>query len=276
MLTNEEKQPGVNRWRRLTSDGAILGLTFYAMLAVSGTMIALDLIALIQRDDGDWPGADRTEPVPMVRPSEKDHLRPYLPRTMPVAPGGGKLALPGYVVPPPANKLQKRMEFRMGKRGAASAVGRIVIGTAADFERFLTTQKGKVKSLSLHSPGGSVRDAIAMARSIRKQKIVTRVPDHGYCASSCPLAFAGGKKRYAGAHAWIGVHQVYTLKTAIGTIHEGMAEAQRISAYCQQFLVEMGVDARVWIAAMRTPKNQLYIFTQKELKAYKLIYRKKA
>ena len=66
------------------------------------------------------------------------------------------------------------------------------------------------------------------------------------------------------------MHQVYTVPSAIGSIHDGLEEAQRISAVSQQHLVDMGVNPRVWIHAMRTPKEKLYIFTPEQLDEYKL------
>ena len=32
----------------------------------------------------------------------------------------------------------------------------------------------------------------------------------------------------------------------------------------------MGIDPRAWVHAMKTPTNQLYLFTRKELRFYKV------
>ena len=89
-------------------------------------------------------------------------------------------------------------------------------------------------------------------------------------ASSCPLVFAAGKERVADATSWIGVHQVFALTTAFGSLAEGMEEAQRISAGTQTLLSELGVDPLVWTHAMATPKESLYLFTPAELTELKL------
>ena len=81
-----------------------------------------------------------------------------------------------------------------------------------------------MKTVVLHSPGGSVSDAIEMGRLIRQQQFATEVESGRYCASSCPLVFAGGLERRAGERAAIGVHQVAALVasgSALGAI-EGM------------------------------------------------------
>ena len=109
-----------------------------------------------------------------------------------------------------------------------------------------------------------------MARLIREQGLATRVLPDGYCASSCPLVFAGGTERIADATSWIGVHQVFALTTAFGSLADGMDQGQRVSAEAQNLLAELGVDPLVWTHAMATPSEQLYLFTPEELIALKL------
>lgn len=60
-------------------------------------------------------------------------------------------------------------------------------------------------------------------------------------------------------------------RTPACTLQEGLANAQRISAECQDYLAEMGADPRLWIHAMKTAKDKLYVFTPKELAEYKLV-----
>lgn len=252
------------------SEGALLRAVFFALVAGSVAMLALDLTSMIQRSGE--PGIDetRTGPVEMEPPKDNDQERPYFPRAAPVAPGTRPPDMPGLTDRPTASQLSSRMSFAKDDRGNVSAVGRIEPGTAADFARYLA-EAGAVKRVYVHSPGGSVSDAIAMGQAIRKANIATEVPNNAYCASSCPLMFAGGVQRAAGQKVWIGVHQVFTLPSEVGTLHEGLANAQRISADCQEHLVQMGVDPRVWIHAMKTAKNRLYVFTPKELTELKLV-----
>jgi hypothetical protein len=163
------------------------------------------------------------------------------------------------------------MRFRLGTHGAAFADGTITRGTADALAEFLASERAKgVSEIVLHSPGGSVDDATGMAKLIREKGLSTRVLPDGYCASSCPLVFAGGTERVADATSWIGVHQVFALTTEVGTLADGMDEGQRISAEAQELLYELGVDLRVWTHAMQTPKEKLYLFTPEELVELKL------
>ncbi len=270
MLSNDDPPGRIERFLNRLPEGLFLRLVLLAVVGATGIMLASDFEQLKNARQAALPGSQRTEPLILTPPGRKDHLRPYLPRTMPRRRGARPVRLPGYEHPPPASALSRRMVFRLGSGGRASALGRIEPGTAGELERFLDRNKGKVRALSLHSPGGAVAEAIDMARLIRKRGLDTRIERNGYCASSCPLVFAGGKERQAARSAWIGVHQVYALPEAVGSLHEGMAEAQKVSAVCQTLLVEMGVDPRVWLHAMSTAKDQLYIFTPEQLLELKL------
>ena len=105
-------------------------------------------------------------------------------------------------------RLRDKMTFDLAADGRLLATGTIVPGTAQAFVNEIEKRGSYIKSVVLASPGGSVRDTLAMGRLIRDKKYVTEVEADRYCASSCPLVFAGGIERKAGANAAIGVHQV--------------------------------------------------------------------
>ena len=50
----------------------------------------------------------------------------------------------------------------------------------------------------------------------------------------------------------------------------GMENAQQISAECQKYLREMGIDLGVWVHAMETPPDELFYFKPDELLTLKL------
>jgi hypothetical protein len=124
----------------------------------------------------------------------------------------------------------------------------------------------------LNSPGGSVTDALAMGRLIREKKFSTEVEAGKYCASSCPLLFAGGVERRAGDKAVIGVHQIAAIASATsGPPRDEMDVAQRISARCQRYLGDMGINLQVWVHAMETPHDKLFVFKPDELKSLNIV-----
>src|SRR5690606_33802709 len=99
-------------------------------------------------------------------------------------------ALPPALRPGPAlvgDALGHPMRFELRADGVMTAEGSIDPGSARRFAQELRSNGGYVRTLSLNSPGGSVDDAIAMARIVRKQGIATEIADAALCASSCPL-----------------------------------------------------------------------------------------
>jgi hypothetical protein len=81
---------------------------------------------------------------------------------------------------------------------------------------------------------------------------------------------AGGTVRRVGVKATIGVHQVSSMASIPIPAGEGMQDAQIVSAVCQRYLHDMGVDLEVWVHAMETPSERLFYFRPEELLALKL------
>src|SRR3979411_3512902 len=82
--------------------------------------------------------------------------------------------------------------------------GTITPGLSEAFTAEVAKRGDYIKTVVLNSPGGSVTDAMAMGRLIRERKFATEVEAGKYCASSCPLMFAGGVERRAGDTAALG------------------------------------------------------------------------
>jgi hypothetical protein len=256
------------RWQQEgVLEGALIRAVFFLIMSASAIVVGLDFRDLMDRARED--ATERTMRIVFEPPSRTDQQRPYFPKALPVLPGSDSPVMPGVQDRPTPEMVAARMKFYTGSNGDVSAIGRIEAGTAVEFEKFLAASKAK--TVWLLSPGGSVSDAMSIGRSIRKRGLTTAVADNGYCASSCPLAFAGGVLRQAGTQAMIGVHQIYAVPQGSETWHDGISAAQQISAQCEDYLLAMGVDPGAWIKAMQTPKERLYIFRQDELKSLKWI-----
>jgi hypothetical protein len=156
--------------------------------------------------------------------------------------------------------------------GKLMAIGTITPGTSQNFAAELDKRGDYIKTVVLNSPGGSVTDALAMGRLIREKKFATEIEAGKYCASSCPLVFAGGIERRAGEAAIIGVHQVAPISSAAsGASRDEMSVAQAISARCQRYLGDMGVSLQTWVHAMETPHDKLFVFKPDELKSLNMV-----
>jgi hypothetical protein len=239
-------------WVSDRPDEDVLRYLFGGMLCITVAVLAFDYLQMM--------GAG-------------EQLATLLPQTsgepLPAAPAGGDKHHTGPLQRPDG-KMQQRMTFELVGDGRLMATGMIEPGMAKIFAAEVEKRGGYIKTVVLRSPGGSVSDALAMGRLIRAKKFSTEVEAGRYCASSCPLVFAGGVERRAGEKASIGVHQVFAVSDNGITPPAGMADAQRISAECQKYLRDMGVDLAVWTHAMETPKESLYYFKRDELVALKL------
>ena len=233
-------------------DDLALRSLFATMLVVTAGLLAVDFLDL------NAASADARTPTPSFPPVEK-------PTPLPAIRQAGGPPLPHF-----DTKLRASMTFDLDAGGRLMATGTIVPGTARVFAAEIEKRGSYVTTIVLASPGGSVADALAMGRLIREKKFATEVEAEHYCASSCPLVFAGGAVRRAAENAAIGVHQISASAPAAMPAAEGMQDAQMISALCQRYLRDMGVDPEVWIRAMETPSERLFYFRSNELLDLKL------
>ena len=248
----------VAHWLHDRPDDHVLRWLFGLMVTATVAVIALDYTEMLQAPERRIPQSPglttetakpSAEPLPSRRGGER---RPGVLRTADKA-------------------LGAPITFELAGDGRLIATGTVVPGAAETFAAEIEKRGGYVKTVVLHSPGGSVQDALKIGRLIRERKYNTEVQDARYCASSCPLMFAGGVERIAGPKAAIGVHQVSALTAAANaTMADGMNSAQRVSAEVQRYLRDMGVDSQVWVHAMETPSNELFYFKPDELLALKL------
>jgi hypothetical protein len=251
-------------WLNDRPDESVLRWLFRTLLAVSAAVLVLDFVDLNSRVPEPVVAAPGSAPA--LAPGDgPDLTRTAAPRAPARRDGDRRAPLRR-----PDPQLAAAMTFDLQGDGRLLATGTIQPGTAKTFAAEVEKRGSYVKTVVLHSPGGSVADALDMGRLIRKQGFATEVADGAYCASSCPLVFAGGAERRAGSKAAIGVHQV----TAVGrdgiAPANGMESVQRVSAECQRYLRDMGIDGLVWIHAMETPADELFYFKPDELLSLKL------
>jgi hypothetical protein len=246
-------------WINNRLDDAVLRWLLRGMIAVTAAVLVLDFSQQRQAQVQEQTASLLPVTLPQVEP---DISRKAITELLPSAQREHKPLLRRG-----DERLASAMSFDLLADGRLIAIGTIRPGTARVFAAEIEKRGSYVKRVVLHSPGGSVSDAIEMGRLIRQKQFMTEVESGRYCASSCPLVFAGGVKRRAGESAAIGVHQVTALvaSDAAPTALNAIDSVERMSAECQKYLLEMGVDPMVWVHAMETPKDQLFYFTRDEL-----------
>ncbi|TMJ47759.1 MAG: hypothetical protein E6G85_26775 [Alphaproteobacteria bacterium] len=267
MAQSSTMRQRLHAWLSEYAEEATLRWIFRSALAVTIAILASDLASL-----NGWT----VSPDPATAPAEirEDSPALKLPGIVPsilapLLPGGDKRLVP---LPEPDGALAKPMTFELVGGGRLLATGTITPGISQSFAAEAERHGEYIKTVVLNSPGGSVNDALAMGRLIRDRKFATEVEAGKSCVSSCPLVFAGGLDRRAGDKATIGVHQVAAIHSAAnGPPRDEMSLAQNISARCQHYLGDMGVSLQVWVRAMETPHDRLFVFKPDELKSLNIV-----
>jgi hypothetical protein len=160
-----------------------------------------------------------------------------------------------------------------------AAQGKIELGSAQAFARVIADLDDRRLPVLINSPGGSVRDALAMGRLIRSKHLAVAVArtvlapcapqettcdQHlgnaiafgAACVSACPLILASGVERYASPLSYIAVHQVTVMQTTQMVIRNSYEieyrpfdGTSRIDRDIEAYLKDMGVGSPV-ISAM--------------------------
>lgn len=253
-------QQRLSAWLADYPDDAILRTIFRGVVGVTVVVLALDLAGM----NGLLKSGEA-----VLAPSETTPGLSVPAILAPLLPGNDRRGVP---MPRPDGALAKPMTFELVGGGRLLASGTITAGVSEAFAAEIGKRGDYVKTVVLHSPGGSVSDALAMGRLIREKKLATEVEAGKLCASSCPLMFVGGQERRAGDKAAIGVHQVFAASAPDPNApRDEMSDAQRISARCQRYLGDMGINLQVWVHAMETPKDRLFVFKPDELKSLNIV-----
>jgi len=260
--TMDNRQPSQNHLLRFLArfeEGEIIRAAFYGMLVGTAAVLAMDLSGLVERNGGLFStGQSATAvTVPVLPPAvERD---------------GKQGADPREFITTPDEGLRAAMTFALGADGVLHAQGSILPGSTARLEKEIAAHGAAIRAISLDSPGGSLDDAMAMSRLVRAHGYATIVADGALCASSCPLLLAGGKERFVGPKAAIGLHQFYTQGGDMMRPEQALADAQMTTARISRHLSDMGVDAALWLHALDTPPRALYYLTPAEMTRYRLV-----
>lgn len=127
--------------------------------------------------------------------------------------------------------------------------------TPLEFLRTLKAHPG-AKLLYLNSDGGLIDSALIIAHEVRERNIATFIPTGSRCYSVCALIYLAGQPRAVGGE--LGVHQVWNEKN-------DLAAGQAILSNVLEALSEFGTDPVVLATMLRTPLDQMHVFTREEL-----------
>lgn len=147
------------------------------------------------------------------------------------------------------------MVFDYGCEGNAvescwiTASGIITQGTAERFRNFLESGVEGMY-ITLASPGGNLVEGVRMGRLIREYGFFTNIMEE--CLSACAYAFLGGKNRKIDENSVLGFHQFSS------NLELPELVSQQLSAELLKYVIEMGVDARVFVSASMTSPDEFF------------------
>ncbi len=148
-----------------------------------------------------------------------------------------------------------------------TATGPIDPQAGARFRAYLRDELPEAARVLLSSPGGSLEGGLDLGRAIREGGFTTEIgnwqPDadgwrgevrrDGECLSACAYAFLGGQTRRVHAEGQLGFHQFFLDPADLpaqvpgSAIAATLGDAQAISGQIITYLLEMGIDARLFV-----------------------------
>jgi hypothetical protein len=255
------KVGAITRYIARFDDGEVIRWAFRGLLAGAVIVVALDVKALY----------DNRADLDDMQTGGTVYVEPALPPALRPGAAGPTTVDPRENVTLDAEALRQPMRFELQADGVLAVEGSIDPGSAQRLSLELETRGEYVKTVALNSPGGSLDDAMAMARMVRERGLATRVGEGAICASSCPLILAGGTSRSVADKAAVGLHQFYAGTDLPTAPAQAMSDAQTTAARISRYLAEMDVDPALWLHALDTPPQSLYYLSREEMERYRLV-----
>ncbi len=241
--------------------GKVLRAALVLQVGLAGLIVLVDL-----QHAGD--GLFRSRPAPpMTEPvAPGDQTRRFSPRTLPDS-------RPETRDMPRMPAMPARLRFTDTARDDVPTLrieGRIAPGDAARFADHLADAR-MPERIEMHSPGGSVADALEIGRRIRSEGATTAIIEGAACLSACPYMLAGGVIREVAPGGMVGVHQHYFDRNTLLPAFLAVESIQRGQGEVLDFLDEMGIDLRLMGPALKTPPESIYILVEEELRDLRVV-----
>jgi hypothetical protein len=117
--------------------------------------------------------------------------------------------------------------------------------------------------LVLNSPGGLMRNAMAIGRSVSSWHISTIVADYGTCASGCALIWLAGTSRSIGVGGRVGFHSTSTRSPGGNNLRSDLSNAQILP-----YITELGYQPELYAYIVRAEPSSMTWLTQQDAQRY--------
>jgi hypothetical protein len=239
----------------------VLQSLLVAQIVLAGLIVFGDLQRVVPEL---WQANPAPPAAVPVRPG--DQTRRYKPRDLPRDQPAG----PGF---PRSDTVPQRLQFTdipVDGQNALLLEGAIEPGDAARFADHLAQRDSPPDLVALHSPGGSVSDALDIGRMIRTAGLAVVMQEGAACFSACPYILAAGTERSVSRKAMVGVHQHYFGENTLLPAFMAVESIQHGQGEVLDYLDAMGIDLRLVARAMQTGPNSIYILVEDELTEFRL------
>lgn len=171
--------------------------------------------------------------------------------------------------PPPEQLEQSEQEEELNLRKFGSfilfdsapdtiaLVGDILPSSPLDFRRALKAQPDTT-TVVLASDGGVVSSALIIAHTIQDMELDTHILPETGCYSACAFLFFAGASRQADGE--LGVHQMHNDSG-------NLVSAQTTLSDILEAMDDFGVSSEILPLMLRTPPDDMYIFSEAEIEA---------
>lgn len=228
------------------------------------------LLVLLSDLGSRWPAGSAPDRPPLADPvAPGDQRRLYAPTLAPPR-TPGPAADPGAAPPDMPDRLDFRMIAGPDQTAILLVTGQIEEGDARRLDAFLQGLPDLPDRVALHSPGGSVAEALLIGRMLRDRGAATAVLPGMACLSACPYVLAGGTDRRVARSAAVGLHQHYYDASAFAPLFFAVEDIQHSQGATMQHLIDMGVDPGIMLHSLRTPPDEIYILLDTELRDSRL------
>lgn len=171
-------------------------------------------------------------------------------------------------IPDPGD-MPSRLRFSV-QGDVALLTGQIAAGDGVRFAEWMQAD-ATFGTIRLHSPGGSVADALTIGQAIRDAELSTEMEPGDICLSACPYILVGGTTRTVPDGAMVGVHQHYFGENTALPAFLAIEDIQFGQGEVMAHLDAMGIDVRLMQHALTTPPEAIYVLLPEELLAYRIV-----
>lgn len=168
------------------------------------------------------------------------------------------------MLPETGNALDLRLERTTSGKVYVYASGEIVEGDTDRLEVLLHSGRIEDRWIVLDSLGGALLEGMMLGQFFDYFGFTTVVTRADRCLSACFFAFAGGERRWVIEGGQLGVHQFRG-----GPNDE--AYSQYVIATLMDDLRKYGIDPRALTVSLRTPADEMHIFTSDELESFGIV-----